>query len=63
MRTFFLIALITVTQLTMAQRPREVQIDNEPPDWSNPWTIGFIVVVPVLLIIGGIYIRNRRRKK
>ncbi|WP_139134310.1 hypothetical protein [Crocinitomix algicola] len=57
------ISIIMWSTITWAQRPREIQVDNEPTDWSNPWNIALCIVVPILLILGGIYIQKRAKKR
>ena len=46
-----------------AQRPREIQLEDEPFDFSDPFKLVFIVIIPVvLLIIGAILIKKRGKK-
>ena len=46
-----------------AQRPREIQLEDEPFDFSDPFKLVFIVIIPVvLLVIGAILIKKRGKK-
>lgn len=63
-RHFLTVVFIAIySALSFGQRAREIQVENEPTDWSNPWNIALCVIIPILLVIGGVLIRNRSKKK
>ncbi|MEX1001576.1 MAG: hypothetical protein WDZ35_05625 [Crocinitomicaceae bacterium] len=45
------------------QRPREIQVDNEPPLWESPATVLVLIVIPLIMIIFGIIWYQKRKKK
>ncbi|MGB1103061.1 MAG: hypothetical protein ACPG21_05480 [Crocinitomicaceae bacterium] len=45
---------------SFAQRPREIQVDNPPPDMTDTATLIFIVGIPIILVIGYVFLRNRK---
>lgn len=62
-KTITVLGFMLIAIIAFDQRPREIQVDNEPADWTNPWTIALYVGVPILLIVGGLYIRNKSKNK
>jgi hypothetical protein len=59
---FLLIGLITIT--VYGQKPREIQLDDEPFDFTDPIKLIFVVIIPVtLLIIGAVIMKKRQGKK
>ena len=57
------LALLFSTSL-LAQNPREIRLDNDPFDFTDPVKLIFILIIPLLLlIIGAIMMRRRKRKK
>ena len=58
-----LIFLFTLSVTSFAQRAREIQLSDEPVNWSDPWSIAFYIVLPIFLIIAGIYLRYRFKVK
>lgn len=49
--------------LSWAQRAREIQIDNEPVNWSDPVNIIVLIIIPLLMIFIGLMARRRYLKK
>jgi LPXTG-motif cell wall-anchored protein len=48
----------------MAQRPREIVIDNDPVDWSDRASQVVLIGIPLVLLIFGIfYFRKRQQRK
>ena len=47
----------------LAQKPREIQVDNAPPYWEHPATIITLIVIPLIMIIFGIVWYRRRQRK
>jgi hypothetical protein len=62
-KAFFLLLpfLVLTIRQSFAQKPREIQIENEPPDLSNIWTIIFLVVIPIVLILGYLFLRKKNK--
>jgi hypothetical protein len=58
-----LILLCTYSVSSIAQRPREIQLSDEPVVWSDPWSIAFYIVLPIFLILSAIYLRYRFKTK
>jgi hypothetical protein len=59
----FLLILLLFSSNLFAQRPSEIQLSDEPVVWSEPWSIALYIVMPIVLIIAGIYLRNRAKNK
>ena len=49
--------------LVFSQKPREVDLENDPVDWSDPAKIIVLIVIPVLMLITGLIIRQINLKK
>ncbi|MDX1349419.1 MAG: hypothetical protein R3279_04190 [Putridiphycobacter sp.] len=63
LKALFILLGLTVYTL-FGQRPREIQLDEEPFDFTDPFKLIFIVIIPlVLLIVGTLIIRKKQRKK
>lgn len=60
-RTVLFIFLLYLGQL-YAQKPREIQVDNEPVNW-NTANIIVLIVIPTLMLIIGLIARKRYLKK
>ena len=56
--------VIAVRVQAFAQMPREISLDNDPFDFTDPVKLVFILIIPLLLIIiGAIWIRNNKKRK
>ena len=49
--------------LVFSQKPREVDLENDPVDWSDPAKIIVLVVIPAFMLITGLILRQRNLKK
>lgn len=52
--------VILFQQVLYAQKPREIQVENKPPDFSNTTTVIFIIVIPIVLIGGYFLLRKKK---
>jgi len=52
--------VILFQQVLYAQKPREIQVENQPPDFSNTTTVIFIIVIPIILIGGYFLLRKKK---
>jgi hypothetical protein len=56
-------ALLSTTSV-LAQNPREIRLDNDPFDFTDPVKLITVVIIPGLLILVGLMIiRNRKKRK
>lgn len=55
--------ILFISTISIAQRPREIQLSDEPIIWSDPWSIAFYIVLPVFLIVTGIILARKFKKK
>jgi surface polysaccharide O-acyltransferase-like enzyme len=52
------------TTTVFAQKPREVNLENDPVDFTNPANFIALVIIPLFLIVAGaLIIRNRKKRK
>ncbi|MFD1553378.1 hypothetical protein DNU06_06850 [Putridiphycobacter roseus] len=62
LKRYILTIILLSTTVVFAQRPREVQLEDEPFDFTDPIKLIFIVIIPILLlIIGSIYFKKRKK--
>jgi len=55
--------ILSTSSLTaLSQRPREIQVDNPPPDMTDIPTLIFILGVPIILVLGYVFLRKRKGK-
>jgi len=55
--------ILSTSSLTaLSQRPREIQVDNPPPDMTDIPTLIFIIGVPIILVFGYVFLRKRKGK-
>ena len=60
----FLSFILTTGDL-FSQKPREISLQDDPVDWTDPAMIIVLIIVPVALLVAGIMIKLRydKRKK
>lgn len=55
--------ILSTSSLTaLSQRPREIQVDNPPPDMTDIPTLIFIIGLPIILVLGYVFLRKRKGK-
>lgn len=64
LKYFFTFILLSSLK-AFAQRPREIMLDNDPLDFSDPAILIGVVIIPIVLAVLGIilFLRQRRLKK
>tara|TARA_R110002050_G_scaffold18892_1_gene54764 strand:- start:224 stop:436 length:213 start_codon:yes stop_codon:yes gene_type:complete len=64
-RKFILILTILFTTNVFAQTVREIDLDNEPVDFTDPAKFIALIVIPLFIVIAGslIYWKWKKRKK
>ncbi|MBD3637215.1 MAG: hypothetical protein HUJ25_07690 [Crocinitomicaceae bacterium] len=70
LKLYALFTVLFLNELLYAQKPREIQVDNDPVNWQDPATIVVLIIIPVVVVVFYIFWikwrknqRNQRREE
>ena len=57
------LAITAITGPIFGQKPREISLENDPVDWTDPAKIVVLIAIPLFLLTVGLWLRVRHKNK